>query len=228
MNVGVVIFPGSNCDQDMLHAFERVLGQPTRPVWHKETDITGLDLLVLPGGFSYGDYLRCGAIAAQSPVMRAVKQFAEAGGRVLGVCNGFQILTEAGLLPGVLLRNEKLKFACKTVHVRVENINSPFTSHLKQGEVLALPIAHAEGNYFLDAEGLAQLEAAGQVAFRYCTPEGELDPSANPNGACHHIAGILNARGNVLGMMPHPERAMEAVLGSTDGLKLLSALTGEG
>jgi phosphoribosylformylglycinamidine synthase len=228
MNVGVVVFPGSNCDQDMVHAFEHVLGQPTRAVWHKETSVEGLDLVVLPGGFSYGDYLRCGAIAAQSPVMRAVKQFAEAGGKVLGVCNGFQILTEAGLLPGVLLRNQKLKFACKTVYVRVENTRAPFTRHLRVGEVLSLPIAHAEGHYFLDDAGLETLEAAGQVAFRYCTPEGALHDDANPNGAVHHIAGVLNAGGNVLGMMPHPERAMEALLGSTDGLKLLSILAREG
>ena len=224
MKVGVVVFPGSNCDHDMRRALKDVVGVDTCYVWHKETSVDGLDAVVLPGGFSYGDYLRCGAIAAQSPVMQAVKRFAAGGGRVLGVCNGFQILTESSLLPGVLMRNRSLKFISRPVFLRVENPDTPFTRGLKRGQVLQIPIAHAEGNFFLDDAGLEQLENSGRIVFRYCTADGDITPEANPNGACHNIAGIVSAEGNVLGMMPHPERAVEALLGSTDGLAILKAL----
>ncbi len=224
MTVGVVVFPGSNCDHDMYHAFKHVLGVPTEFVWHADTALDGLSLVVLPGGFSYGDYLRCGAIARFSPVMQAVKRFAEAGNPVLGVCNGFQILLEAGLLPGAMLRNESLKFICRWVHLRVENVDTPFTRGLKQGEVLRLPIAHAEGNYFAPEETLEGLAAHRQVAFRYCTPSGAVTLEANPNGARQNIAGLSNRAGNVLGMMPHPERAVEELLGGTDGHRILQSV----
>jgi phosphoribosylformylglycinamidine synthase len=212
---GVVAFPGSNCDTDALHVVRDVLGARAQLLWHKDRDLKGSDVVILPGGFSYGDYLRCGAIARFSPVMEEVAAFAKKGGRVLGICNGFQILTEAGLLPGVLLRNASLRFICAEVSVRVENASTPFTGGTKKGEVLRMPIAHAEGNYFLDEEGLARLEGQGQVVLRYVE---------NPNGALADIAGIVNENGNVMGMMPHPERAAEAVLGSVDGLKLFTSL----
>lgn len=224
--VGVLVFPGSNCDHDMAHAFQSVLGARADYVWHKETNLSGLDAVVLPGGFSYGDYLRCGAIAAQSPVMQAVKEFAAHGGKVLGVCNGFQILTEAALLPGVLMRNSSLKFICRNVWVRVERADTRFTHGLTVGQVLEIPIAHAEGNYFLEADGLRALEDNGQVVFRYCGPDGRVSDDANPNGAAHSIAGIMNLAGNILGMMPHPERAVESLLGSTDGRMILRSMLG--
>lgn len=212
---GVVAFPGSNCDADALHVVRNVLGAKAEVLWHKDRDLKGSDVVILPGGFSYGDYLRCGAIARFSPVMEEVAAFAKKGGRVLGICNGFQILTEAGLLPGVLMRNASLKFICSEVAVKVENSTTPFTAGTKKGDVLRMPIAHAEGNYYLDDDGLKRLEGNGQVVLRYVE---------NPNGARHDIAGIVNENRNVMGMMPHPERAAEAVLGSVDGLKLFKSL----
>ena len=215
MKFGVVVFPGSNCDADAVHVVKELLGQPTVELWHMDRDLQGCEVIIIPGGFSYGDYLRCGAIARFSPIMEEVSAHAAKGGRVLGICNGFQILTEAGLLPGVLLRNASLKFICQDVELKVENAQTPFTRGAKQGDVLRMPIAHAEGNYFLDDEGLKRLEGNGQVVFRY---------RANPNGARNDIAGIINEGCNVLGMMPHPERAAESLLGSADGLKLFQSL----
>ena len=216
-NIGVLIFPGSNCDHDCQHVIRDVLGRDVTMVWHKETSLTGLDGVILPGGFSYGDYLRTGAIARFSPVMNAVKQFTDGGGMVLGICNGFQILLEAGLLPGAMLRNRSLHFICKDVYVRVENAATPFTNTCKPGQVLKIPIAHADGNYYTDPVMLAGLQANAQVVFRYCTSDGQLTPEANPNGSLDNIAGICNDRGNVLGMMPHPERCSEELLGNEDG-----------
>jgi len=216
-NIGVLVFPGSNCDHDCQHVFRDVLGQDVTMVWHKETSLAGLDGVILPGGFSYGDYLRTGAIARFSPVMTTVKQFADEGGMVLGICNGFQILLEAGLLPGAMLRNRLLHFICKDVYIRVENAATPFTNVCKPGQVLKIPIAHADGNYYTDPVMLAGLQANAQVVFRYCTKDGEVTPEANPNGSLDNIASIRNDRGNVLGMMPHPERCSEDVLGNEDG-----------
>lgn len=224
MNIGVVVFPGSNCDHDCEHVLGDVLGQTIRPVWHKETSLAGLDAVILPGGFSYGDYLRTGAIARFSPVMGAVKKFAAAGGLVLGICNGFQILLEAGLLPGAMLRNRSLSFVCKDVHVRVENAATPFTTRCEPGQALKIPIAHADGNYYTDDVTLAALQANAQIVFRYCTPDGKIAPEANPNGSLDNIAGIINARGNVLGMMPHPERCAEEVLGNDDGRRIFLSM----
>ena len=217
MNFGVIVFPGSNCDHDCIHVLSDVLGHKAVPVWHKETKLDGLDAIILPGGFSYGDYLRTGAIARFSPVMGAVKQFAHEGGMVLGICNGFQILLEAGLLPGAMLRNRSLSFICKDVYVTVENAATPFTGQCLPGQVLKIPIAHADGNYYTDDVTLSQMKAAAQIVFRYCTPEGKVTAEANPNGSLDNIAGIRNAAGNVMGMMPHPERSAEAVLGNDDG-----------
>lgn len=217
MNFGVIVFPGSNCDHDCVHVLGEVLGQKAIEVWHKETALTGLDAVILPGGFSYGDYLRTGAIARFSPVMGAVKQFADAGGLVLGICNGFQILLEAGLLPGAMLRNRSLSFICQDVHVRVENAATPFTGRCEPGQVLKLPIAHADGNYYMDEVTLSQLQANAQIVFRYCNSDGKVTPEANPNGSLDNIAGVRNAAGNVLGLMPHPERSAEEVLGNSDG-----------
>ncbi len=228
MNFGVIVFPGSNCDHDCIHVLSDVLGHKAIPVWHKETKLDGLDAIILPGGFSYGDYLRTGAIARFSPVMGAVKQFAHEGGMVLGICNGFQILLEAGLLPGTMLRNQSLAFICKDVYVTVENAATPFTGLCRPGQVLKIPIAHADGNYYTDDVTLSQMKAAAQIVFRYCTPEGKVTAEANPNGSLDNIAGIRNAAGNVMGMMPHPERSAEAVLGNDDGrlifLSMLDAL----
>ncbi|MFZ5471593.1 MAG: phosphoribosylformylglycinamidine synthase subunit PurQ [Myxococcota bacterium] len=215
MRFGIVVFPGSNCDHDAYHVAKHVLGQEAVFLWHKERDLKSSDVVVLPGGFSYGDYLRCGALARFSPVMEEVAAFAKKGGRVLGICNGFQILTEAGLLPGALLQNASRKFICKDVALQVENPDTPFTRGLSQGQVMRSPIAHAEGNYFIDEEGLRRLEGEGQVVFRY------LD---NPNGSLNDIAGVVNAGRNVLGMMPHPERAAEAVLGCEDGKRIFESL----
>ncbi len=217
MNIGVIVFPGSNCDHDCDHVFRDVLGQSVRMVWHKETSLAGLDGVILPGGFSYGDYLRTGAIARFSPVMGAVKEFAKDGGLVLGICNGFQILLEAGLLPGAMLRNRSLHFVCKDVYLKVENAATPFTGSCKSGQVLKIPIAHADGNYYTDPVILAGLQANAQVVFRYCDRQGRVTPEANPNGSLDNIAGIRNAQGNVLGLMPHPERSAESVLGNEDG-----------
>lgn len=222
--IAVVSFPGSNCDADALHALGDVLGAPVRLVWHDETDLGSPLAVVLPGGFSFGDYLRGGALAAHSPVMMAVAGFARRGGPVLGICNGFQVLTEAGLLPGQLARNRSLGFECRDVHLRVERVAPPFTSRLARGQVLRLPIAHGEGAYYADDDTLDRLEGEGRVAFRYCDPSGEVTPEANVNGSARSIAGIVNEAGNVMGMMPHPERAVEPLLGYEDGRYVLGSL----
>ena len=224
MKFGVVVFPGSNCDHDAYHAIGAVAGQPVEFIWHQSKQVEGFDAIILPGGFSYGDYLRTGAIARFSPVMKAVERFARRGGLVLGICNGFQILLEAGLLPGAMLRNRGLRFICRHVHIRVENIQTPFTSEARVGQVLKVPIAHADGNYVCDAATLAELERAGQVVLRYTAPDGREDPAANPNGSTANIAGICSRERNVLGLMPHPERAVEAALGSADGLVVLRSM----
>ena len=224
MKIGVLVFPGSNCDHDCEHVFHDVLGQQVEMIWHKETIVSGLDAIIIPGGFSYGDYLRTGAIARFSPVMNAVKEFAKNGGLVMGICNGFQILLEAGLLPGAMLRNRSLHFVCKDVHVRVENAATPFTGACQPGQVLKIPVAHAEGNYYTDPVTLAGLQANAQVVFRYCTPKGEITAEANPNGSLDNIAGIRNAEGNVMGMMPHPERSAEELLGNADGRLVLMSM----
>ncbi|MBL8037749.1 MAG: phosphoribosylformylglycinamidine synthase subunit PurQ [Nitrospira sp.] len=224
MNIGVVVFPGSNCDHDCRYVFQDVLGQTVSMVWHKETSLAGLDAIILPGGFSYGDYLRTGAIARFSPVMQAVKQFAAGGGLVIGICNGFQILLEAGLLPGAMLRNQSLYFICREAYVKVENAATPFTSLYKSGQVLKIPIAHADGNYYTDPVTLAGLQANAQIIFRYCTADGTVTSGACPNGSLDNIAGIRNAEGNVLGMMPHPERCAEAMLGNEDGRLLFQSM----
>ena len=226
MKAGVVVFPGSNCDHDVYHVLKHVLGQDATFLWHQDDSLQGCELVVLPGGFAYGDYLRAGALAALSPVMGAVKRHAEAGGLVLGICNGFQVLLEAALIPGAMRRNQNLRFLCRDVHLSTERADLPFTWKLRQGEVLRLPIAHGEGNYEDSPARLDALEANGQVVFRYCTPEGaraDGDPQWNPNGAARGIAGVCNLGGNVLGMMPHPERASEAILGNSDGLALLAS-----
>jgi phosphoribosylformylglycinamidine synthase I len=224
MKFGVVVFPGSNCDHDAYYALGKVLHQPVEFLWHQSEQVAGFDAIILPGGFSYGDYLRTGAIARFSPVMRGVERFARGGGLVLGICNGFQILCEAGLLPGALRRNAGLRFICRQVHVRVETTETPFTAAAKPGQVLRIPIAHAEGNYFCDEAALAELERNRQIVFRYTTPEGREEAAANPNGSLANIAGICNRERNVLGLMPHPERAAEAALGSSDGLVILRSL----
>ncbi|MFX3672949.1 MAG: phosphoribosylformylglycinamidine synthase subunit PurQ [Paenisporosarcina sp.] len=216
MKFAVLVFPGSNCDIDMYHAIKDELGEEVEYVWHDATDLSEFDGILVPGGFSYGDYLRCGAMANQSNVMAEVKKAAEAGKPVLGVCNGFQILTEAGLLPGALLRNKNLKFMCRTVQLKVENNNTIFTNQYEQGQIINIPIAHGEGNYFCDEETLAALKENNQIVFTY---SGE-----NPNGSLEDIAGIINERGNVLGMMPHPERAVDALLGSDDGLNVFKSI----
>lgn len=222
MRTRIVVFPGSNCDHDAYHAVRNVLGESdTEFVWHKEDSIgKGVDLVILPGGFSYGDYLRTGAIARFSPIMKDVIRYANDGGTVLGICNGFQVLCESGLLPGVLIRNAGLKFRCMQTNLRVENAVTHFTNELRPGEVLKIPIAHGEGNYIAEPEILDELERNNQVVFRYCEPDGRITDEANPNGSLHNIAGIINKDHNVLGMMPHPERACEAILGSADGLKV--------
>ena len=224
MKFGVVVFPGSNCDHDAYYALGQVLHQPVEFLWHQSEDVSGFDAIVLPGGFAYGDYLRTGAIARFSPVMRAVEKFARAGGLVLGICNGFQILCEAGLLPGVLQRNAGLRFICRQVYVRVETSDTPFTSATKAGQVLQMPIAHGEGNYFCEEATLVELERNRQIVFRYTTPDGREEAAANPNGSLANIAGICNRERNVLGLMPHPERAVEAALGSNDGLAIFRSL----
>ncbi|MGD0802280.1 MAG: phosphoribosylformylglycinamidine synthase subunit PurQ [Terracidiphilus sp.] len=224
MKFGVLVFPGSNCDRDAFHAIAEVAHQPVTFLWHDSEDLQGVDAVVVPGGFAYGDYLRTGAIARFSPVMQAVKKFADGGGLVLGICNGFQILAEAGLLPGALMRNAGLKFICKQVYLRAETTDSPFTNQLAKGDVLQIPIAHMEGNYFCTQDELKRLEAENRIAFRYATPAGEITPEANPNGSLSNIAGILNAKRNVLGLMPHPERSSELLLGSADGWKIFASM----
>jgi len=215
--IGVIVFPGSNCDHDAYHAMKHVMNADTTFLWHKDKEIGNLDLVIVPGGFSYGDYLRSGAIARFSPIMEAVQDYVKKGFPVLGICNGFQILLEAGLLPGAMLHNEKLRFVCKNVNIRVENNRSLFTSGMKEGTVLNVPVSHGEGNYFIDDEGLSDLKEHEQIAFRYCDANGNVTQEANFNGSVDSIAGIINKQGNVLGMMPHPERAMEPLLGSSDG-----------
>jgi phosphoribosylformylglycinamidine synthase len=224
VKIGVVTFPGSNCDYDCFKAVQETLEAEAVYLWHREHDLQGVDAVFLPGGFSYGDYLRAGAIAAQSPIMREVAAFARDGGPVAGICNGFQILCEAGLLPGALMRNRSLKFRSHPVHLRVERDDLPFTSEYTVGQVLRVPIAHGEGCYFADEATLDRVEGEGLVAFRYSTPDGTINAESNPNGAARNIAGIVNEGGNVLGMMPHPERAVDALLGSTDGLGLFRSL----
>jgi phosphoribosylformylglycinamidine synthase len=224
MKFAVVVFPGSNCDHDAYHAAKHVLGQDAKFIWHKETSLGDADVVVLPGGFSHGDYLRTGAIARFSPVMAAVREFADAGRPVLGVCNGFQILLECGLLPGAMLRNRDLKFHCEFVNVRVEKTDTPFTVLCTEGQVLRIPIAHGEGNYYADPEVVKNLEASGRVVFRYASPEGELTDEANPNGSVNSIAGICSEQRNVVGLMPHPERACEYAMGSKDGLILFESV----
>jgi phosphoribosylformylglycinamidine synthase I len=232
MKFAVVVFPGSNCDHDTYHAVRHVLGQEAAFVWHKETSLGDADVVILPGGFSHGDYLRTGAIARFSPVMDAVRVFADRGGPVLGICNGFQVLLEAGMLPGAVLRNAGLKFRCEQVLLRVEQTDTPFTVTCDRGQLLRIPIAHGEGNYFADPETLAELEQQRQVIFRYVDPKGNPTADANPNGSLNNIAGICNRARNVVGLMPHPERACELPLGSADGLKVLqsvvAALAGAG
>lgn len=220
MKWGVVTFPGSNDDRDALYCLETVLGQQAIALWHKDRDLKGVDAIVLPGGFSYGDYLRCGAIARFSPVMQSVIEFAEAGGPVIGMCNGFQILCEAGLLPGALVRNRSLSFICEWVRIRVETTRTAFTAACHEGEILRIPIKHGEGCYVADEETLKMLEDNDQIVFRYVNEIGDVVEDANPNGTLHNIAGVTNARGNVVGLMPHPEHAVESLLGGEDGRKL--------
>ena len=224
MKSAVVVFPGSNCDRDVALALRQASGRLPTMIWHAQSDLPPLDLIVIPGGFSYGDYLRCGAIAARSPVMRAVKERAAAGVLVLGICNGFQVLTEIGMLPGALLRNAGLGFVCRDVFLRVDNDRTPFTAGYRQGQVVRMPIAHNEGNYVTDDDTLARLRGDGRIAFRYCDAEGVVDDAANPNGSLDGIAGILDERGNVLGMMPHPERLADFELGGTDGRAMFDGL----
>jgi phosphoribosylformylglycinamidine synthase len=224
MKVGVVVFPGSNADHDAYHVAKHVCGQEARFVWHKESDLSGLDAVILPGGFAYGDYLRTGAIARFSPVMQAVQAFAKKGGPVLGICNGFQILQEAGLLPGAMLRNRTVKFLSQPVHVRVERSDTIATAGMTRGTVLTMPIAHGEGNFYLPEEELERLEGDGQVVFRYTRRDGELEDAANPNGSARAIAGVCNRKRNVVGLMPHPERAAEPELGCADGRHVFEAL----
>ena len=217
MKSAVVTFPASNCNRDMFDALEKITGNRPHEIWHQDTDIPNVDLIALPGGFSFGDYLRCGAMAARSPAINAVMAHAERGGNVIGVCNGFQVLTEMELLPGALMRNRSLKFVCKTVQLKVENANSTFTNAYTDGQVIDIPVAHHDGNYFTDDETLAALEGDGRIAFRYVDQMGDATKAANPNGSQHNIAGIINKRGNILGMMPHPERLIEDAQGGTDG-----------
>src|SRR5215813_6834204 len=221
---GVVVFPGSNCDHDAFHAVGNILKKPVEFIWHQSQDLAGCDAIILPGGFSYGDYLRTGAIARFSPVMKSIEKFAKRGGMVLGICNGFQILCEAGLLPGAMMRNSGLRFICRHVHIRVEQTDTPFTGAATKGQILKIPIAHGDGNYNADHATLAELERNRQVLFRYTTPDGTNDAAGNPNGSMHNIAGICNRERNVAGLMPHPERAVESSLNSSDGLVILKSM----
>ena len=224
MKFGVLVFPGSNCDHDTFHVIDAVAHQPVTFLWHASEDLQGCDAILVPGGFAYGDYLRTGALARLAPIMGSVRNFADAGGPVLGICNGFQILCEAGLLPGALMRNAGLRYICKQVHLRTETADSPFTNTLRQGEVLRLPIGHMEGNYFCDDATLSALKQQDRIAFRYCDAQGEVTSQANPNGSLDNIAGILSPGRNVLGMMPHPDRSSEALLGSADGFRIFQSL----
>jgi len=224
MKFGVVVFPGSNCDHDAFHALGSVLHQPVEFIWHQSENIQDCDAIILPGGFAYGDYLRTGAIARFSPVMNSVAKFAKSGGPVLGICNGFQILLEAGLLPGAMMRNSGLRYICRHVHIRVEQTDTPFTAAAKKGQILRIPIAHNDGNYTCDSDTLAELEKNRQILFRYTTPAGSSDNAGNPNGSMANIAGICNRERNVAGLMPHPERAVEAALDSSDGLVIFHSM----
>ena len=226
MKSAVIVFPGSNCDRDVAVALEDATGKPPAMVWHRDSDLPDADLIVLPGGFSYGDYLRCGAMAAHSPILRAVKARAEKGVAVLGICNGFQILTETGLLPGALLPNKDLRFICRDVHLKVEGKNATFTAKYRKGQTVRIPIAHRDGNYFADNATLKALEGEGRIAFRYCATNGQVTETSNPNGSIRNIAGIFNKRGNVLGLMPHPERAYDPATGGTDGRGMFESLIG--
>jgi phosphoribosylformylglycinamidine synthase subunit PurQ / glutaminase len=224
MKFGVVVFPGSNCDHDAFYAIGKVLQKPVEFIWHQSQDLANCDAIILPGGFSYGDYLRTGAIARFSPVMKSVEKFAKSGGLVLGVCNGYQTLLESGLLPGAMMRNSGLRFICRHVYVRVEQTDTPFTNAAQRGQILKMPIAHSDGNYTCDDATYAELEKNRQVIFRYTTPDGSNDDAGNPNGSMHNIAGICNRERNVAGLMPHPERAVEPALGSADGLVILCSM----
>ena len=227
MRFGVIVFPGTWSDRDCYHVVDKILGEPVDYIWHRETDLSGYDCVILPGGFSYGDYLRAGAIARFSPVMAEVERFARRGGFVIGICNGFQVLCESGLLPGCLMTNNHLQFRCQWVNLRVENASLPFTSLCREGQVLRIPISHYDGSYYADEATLEELESSRRVVFRYSSPKGEIDEVSNPNGSLHNIAGITNKEGNVLGMMPHPERACEDLLGGTDGNLLFHSLVAE-
>jgi phosphoribosylformylglycinamidine synthase subunit PurQ / glutaminase len=224
MKFGVLVFPGSNCEHDAFHMLSKVLRQPVQFIWHQSSDLGGCDAIVVPGGFSYGDYLRTGAIARFSPVMEAVKKHAASGGLVIGICNGFQILLESGLLPGAMLKNKGLKYVCRHVCIRVESADTPFTASNRKSDVLRIPVGHMEGNYFVEDATLRQMEENRQVIFRYCTSDGQITEAANPNGSVSNIAGISSEQHNVLGMMPHPERASEALLGSEDGLVIFESM----
>ena len=224
MKFGVVVLPGSNCDHDALHVATEVLGADAEVLWHKETTLKGADCVIVPGGFAYGDYLRAGALAKFAPIMEPIRRHAAAGGLVLGICNGFQVLTEVGLLPGALMRNQHLRFLSRDVHLRTDQTDTPFTNLLTSGQVFRVPIAHGEGNYFADDRTLDELEANGQVVFRYCDEEGRLTAESNPNGSARHIAGICNSGRNVLGLMPHPERCSEAILGNAEGLLVFKSI----
>jgi phosphoribosylformylglycinamidine synthase len=226
LKFGVIVFPGSNCDHDAYHVLSKQVGQPVDFIWHRDTDLSSYDAVIIPGGFSYGDYLRAGALARFSPVMNSVKAFAAKGNLVLGICNGFQILCEAGLLPGALIRNRDLHFICDHINVRVESTNTPFTHELKTGGVLRMPIAHADGNFVCDDATLDELRREDRIVFRYCDPEGQPNEAANPNGSRENIAGICNRERNVMGLMPHPERACEDLLGSSDGRDVFRSLAG--
>ncbi len=221
---GVVVFPGSNCDHDAYYALKKIMNTETTFLWHKDTDLQNCDAVLLPGGFAYGDYLRCGAIARFSPIMNSVIEFANKGGYVMGICNGFQVLLEAGLLPGVMIKNKSLQFVCKDVYLKVENNDTAFTNKIAKDKVLKVPIAHGEGNYFADDETIKELKDYNQIVFKYSSPEGETEPADNPNGSTMNIAGIINKKGNVLGMMPHPERACDTVLSKTDGREIFDSL----
>ena len=224
MKFGVVVFPGSNCDQDCFYIVRDILKSPIKYIWHRDTRLDGFDCIILPGGFSYGDYLRTGAIARFSPVMKSLYAFANKGRIVIGICNGFQILLEAGLLPGAMLRNKDLHFICKHTYIKTENNNTVFTNLCVRNQILKIPIAHNEGNYYIDEEGLVELKINEQIVFRYCSPEGKISSEFNPNGALENIAGIMNKEGNVLGMMPHPERSSELELGSKDGILIFNSI----
>lgn len=226
-NFGVIVFPGSNCDHDAYHALAHIMNAKTKFLWHKDTDLSDIDFLLIPGGFSYGDYLRSGAIARFSPIMQSVVEFAEKGGPVLGICNGFQILLEAGLLPGAMLHNQELRFVCKQTYIRCETSDTLFTRNIEKGSVLQIPVAHGEGNYVTDEDQLKALQDNDQVVFRYCDAEGKTTEEANFNGSIDNIAGICNTNRNVLGMMPHPERAVEEILGSADGQKIFESVLNE-